>query len=102
MTQEAVLEQLRNDHLQMAKSMASVETEIKSLCEEIRQQRQNDEKLHSRIDKKDDRIRELEKRENVSENRITSIESSLITMKWFLATGIAFAAAIATAGAIFF
>ena len=101
-----VLKELRKDHTNMLGELrefkGEVLTEIKHLTEEIRSQHAADKEIHSRIDKKDDRIRELEKKENVLENRLTALETKSGMNRVWIVTGISAVLVIATVLAIFF
>lgn len=109
-----LLKELRRDHINVSNSLGELKgellSEVKNLGGEIRHLREVDEKLHHRIDKKDERIRELEKQMHEDEQKFerltTKIETNSKNNKWWIATAcgitmIAATAAAAIAAAIF-
>lgn len=98
------LKELRQDNLSNARLMGEMLSEIKNLHADIKDLRECNEKLHRRIDKKDDRIRELENKVNTDEQKFVELKTEIDTTsrnnKWWIATGIAVATAVSTVMAV--
>ena len=75
-------------------------SEVRHLGGEIKNLRESDEKLHRRIDRKDDRFRELEKEVVNYEKRFESLETRIETNsknnKWWIMSSFSLAIVIAT------
>ena len=85
----------------------AIEKRFDSVDKEIRELKDADNRLHTRISEKDDewshnykelegRIRAVETRENASENRLTAIETSQKNSKWWIAGGFSVTIGVAT------
>lgn len=94
--------ELRKDHLEVVKSLSEMTAEIRNLTSEIKYLREVDQTIHDRIDKKDTRIRDLETRANVDENRITALETSNRNNRIWIGTSISVFILVATVLLIFF
>ena len=81
----------------MAEFKGEVLSRLDALDERLNRLAENDEKLHLRIDKKDERIRELEIRLNGDSKRINTLETQSRNNRWWIATAIAFTVAVGTA-----
>lgn len=95
------LKELRQDHKEVAGSIAELKNEVRNLAESIGRLTEVDKTLHSRIDKKDDKIRELEQRQHADELKFTALESKIQTNsrnnKWWVGAGISISIVVATA-----
>ena len=100
-----LLKDLKRDHNKVTETLHALKgevlAEIRNLGKEIQALRQVDENLHHRIDKKDDRIRELEKQANVDGKRITALEATSKNNRVWMCIGFAAATAIGTLLAVF-
>ena len=97
-----ILQELRKDHVEVAGSLGELKEGIRNLTAEIKSLRETDQTIHERIDKKDDRIRELEQQVNTDENRITALETTNRNNRIWILVGFTAVIAIATTLAIFF
>lgn len=102
------LKELRRDHQEVNKNLAKFEgklvAQVENLSKEIKELKDDDKELHNRIDKKDDRIRDLEKRQHDDEQSFTRLETRIETTNktnrlWIFASAAA-TTAIATAAAV--
>lgn len=100
------LKQLSQDHTEVVRVLGElkgeVTAELRNLSNEIKSLREVDQKIHDRIDKKDERIRTLERQINLDEQRITVLETTNRNNRLWIATSFAAAVAIGTCLALFF
>ena len=100
------LKQLSQDHTEVVRVLGElkgeVTAELRNLSNEIKSLREVDQKIHDRIDKKDERIRTLERQINLDEQRITVLETTNRNNRLWIATSFASAVAIGTCLALFF
>ena len=83
------------------KFQGSMEARVEHLCSAVENLREGDDALHRRVDKKDERIRDLEKRQHDDELQFTALETKIQTNsrnnKWWIGLGISISIIIATA-----
>lgn len=78
-----------------------MEARVEHLCTAVENLRAGDDALHRRVDKKDERIRDLENRQHEDELQFTAletkIESNSRNNKWWIGLGVSVSVAVATA-----
>ena len=78
-----------------------MEARVEHLCTAVENLRAGDDALHRRVDKKDERIRDLENRQHEDELNFTALETKIQTNsrnnKWWIGLGISVSIAAATA-----
>ena len=98
------LKELRGDNMNNARTLGEVLEGIRNLKSDVRDLRDENEKLHRRIDRKDERIRELEHKVNADEKAFARLEERIDTTsnnnKWWVSIGVAVATALATAASV--
>ena len=99
------LKELRQDHKDVSSSIAELKNEVRNLAGSIERLDERltevDRTLHTRIDKKDDKSRDLEERQHADELKFTALESKIETNsrnnKWWIGIGISICIVVATA-----
>ena len=79
----------------------SMEARVEHLTITVESLRANDDALHRRVDKKDERLRDLESRQHEDEVKFTALETKINTNnrnnKWWIGLGVSIAVVAATA-----
>ena len=79
----------------------SMEARVEHLCTAVENLRAGEDALHRRVDKKDERIRDLEQRQHKDELKFTALETKIYTNsrnnKWWIGLGVSVSVVIATA-----
>ena len=79
----------------------SMEARVEHLCTAVENLRAGEDALHRRVDKKDERIRDLEKRQHKDELKFTALQTQIDTNsrnnKWWIGLGVSVSVVIATA-----
>ena len=98
------IKELRADNINNARTLGEMLAEIRNLRSDVKDLRDENEKLHRRIDRKDERIRELENKVNADEQKFveldTRIKATSQNNKWWVSIGAVVATAVATMAAV--
>ena len=78
-----------------------MEARVEHLCTAVENLRAGDDALHRRVDKKDERIRDLENRQHEDELNFTALDTRIATNnrnnKWWIGLGVSVSVVVATA-----
>ena len=98
------IKELRADNINNARTLGEMLEGIRNLRSDVKDLRNENDKLHRRIDRKDERIRELENRVNTDERAFATlkehVETNAKNNRWWVSIGVAVATALATAAAV--